>query len=126
MLYGDIMKQNLSILLGIFLGIIIAMIGIFSSFGTEVTLSFSAFVTGVLVGYFMENKQLKFGAIAVIIQQMIVIGVMFLSDPDLNIILKYRLVAGLFFAALILEISFNILLGVLGSFIGSIAKKFRN
>jgi hypothetical protein len=120
------MKQNLSILLGIFLGIIIAMIGIFSNFGNVFTLSFSAFMTGILVGCFIENKQLKFGAIAVIIQQMIVIGVMFLSDPNLNIILKYRLVAGFAFAAVILEISFNILLGVLGSFIGSIAKKFRN
>ncbi len=123
------MKQNLllrHILLGIFLGIIIAMIGIFSSFGTEFTLSFSAFMTGILVGYFIENKQLKFGAIAAIIQQMVVIGVMLFTDPNLNIILKYRLVAGFAFLALIIEISFNVLLGILGSFIGSIAKKFRN
>lgn len=119
------MKRNLSIILGVCLGIIIIVLGIFSNFRSEFTFSFSAFMTGVLVGYFVENKPLKFGAIAVIIQQIIAIGIMFLNDPNLNVILEYRLVAGLMVIALIFEILLNVLFGIFGSFIGSSAKKYR-
>ena len=119
------MKQNLSILLGVCLGIIIAVIGIFSNFRDEFTFSFSAFLTGVLVGYYIENKPLKFGAIAVIIQQIIAIGIGFFSDSDSNLILSYPAIAGLMFIYLFFVILFNVLIGILGSFTGSIAKKYR-
>ncbi|MDW7728096.1 MAG: hypothetical protein SCH70_13530 [Candidatus Methanoperedens sp.] len=119
------MNKKSSILYGISIGTIISLIGVFYYAGNESTISFSAFLTGIAVGYLIEDKPLKFGAIAVLIQQIIATGIRFFSDPDSNLILSYPAIAGLMFTYLFFVILFNVLIGILGSFIGSIAKKYR-
>jgi len=119
------MDQKFSIVLGVFLGLIIVVISAFSNFGDEFTLSFSALIVGIIVGYFIESKPLKFAAIAVIIQQIMAIGIMYSSDPNLNVVLSYPVITALFVIVLIFKILFNVLLGILGAFIGSTLKKYR-
>lgn len=119
------MDKKSSIVLGVFLGLIIAMISAFYNFGDKITLSFSALVVGIVVGYFIESKPLKFAAIAVIIQQIMAIGIMLFSDPDLDVVLSYPVITGLFVIVLIFQILFNVLVGILGAFIGSTVKKYR-
>lgn len=119
------MDKKSSIVLGVFLGLIIAVIGAFSNFGDEFTLSFSALIVGIVVGYFIESKPLKFAAIAVIIQQTMAIGITLFNDPNLDVVLSYPVITGLFVIVLIFKILFNVLIGILGAFIGSTVKKYR-
>jgi len=119
------MDKKSSIVLGVFLGLIIAVISNFSDLGDNITLSFSALVVGIVVGYFIESKPLKFAAIAVIIQQIMANGIMLISDPDLDVVLSEPVIAGLLVVVLIFKILFNILVGMMGAFIGSTIKKYR-
>ena len=119
------MDKKSSIVLGVFLGLIISVISVFSNFGDKFTLSFSALVVGIVVGYFIESKPLKFAAIAVIIQQTMAIAIMLFSDPDLDVVLSYPVITGLLVVVLIFQILFNVLFGILGAFIGSTVKKYR-
>jgi len=119
------MNKNKSILIGISLGTLIVIMGTFSNMADETTLSLSAIVVGMVIGYSIENKQLKLTALAVIIQQIIGYGIILFNDPNLDVVLSYGVIAGLLAVAMIIEILFNVLLGILGSFIGSIARKYR-
>ena len=118
------MDKKSSIVLGVFLGLIIAMISAFSNFGDKFTLSFSALVVGIVVGYFIESKPLKFAAIAVIIQQIMANGIMLFNDPDLDVVLSEPVITGLLVVVLIFQILFNVLIGILGAFVGSTIKKY--
>lgn len=119
------MDMKFSIVLGVFSGLIIAMISAFSNFGDKIILSFSALFIGIVVGYFIESKPLKFAAIAVIIQQIMVNGIMLFNDPDLDVVLSEPVITGLLVIVLIFKILFNVLVGILGAFIGSTVKKHR-
>lgn len=119
------MDTKSSILLGVFLGTLIVAIGDYSNFREESMLSFSAFLVGIVVGLFIGSKPLKFGAIAVIIQQIMVNGIMVFNDPDLDIVLSEPAITGLLVVGLIFSILFKVLIGILGAFIGSTVKKCR-
>ncbi|MDO9517348.1 MAG: hypothetical protein Q7J10_04775 [Methanosarcinaceae archaeon] len=116
------MNKNKSMLAGIFIGTLMVIMGTFSNYTDETTLSLSAIVVGMVVGFSIESKQLKFIALAVIIQQIIGIGITLFNDPDLDVVLSYGAITGLVAVVLLLEILFNV---ILGSFIGSIARKYR-
>jgi|GEM_PF-5147766 len=119
------MNKNKSILAGISLGTLIVIMGTFSNYSDESILSLSAIVVGMVVGYSIESKPLKLSVLAVIIQQIIGIGIMLFNDPNLDVILSDGVITGLVVVVMVIEILFNILLGILGSFIGSIARKYR-
>ncbi len=119
------MNKNKSMIIGISLGTLIVIIGTFSNMTDELTLSLSAIVVGMVIGYSIESKPLKFSAIAVIIQQIIGYGIILFNDPNLDVVLSYGAIAGLFVVGVIINILFNVLLGILGSFIGSIVRKYR-
>jgi len=119
------MDKKSSIIFGVFLGLIIAMISAFSNLDDKFTFSFSALVVGIVVGYFIESKPLKFAAIAVIIQQIMAYGIMLFNDPNLDVVLSEPLITGLLVIALVFLILFNVLVGILGAFIGSTVKKHK-
>ena len=119
------MNKNKSMLIGIFLGTLIVIMGTFSNITDETTLPLSAIVVGMVVGYSIESKPLKFSAIAVIIQQIIGCALVLFNDPNLDVVLSYGVITGLLVVGVIINILFNTLLGILGSFVGSIARKYR-
>ena len=119
------MNKNKSVLIGISLGTLIVIMGTFFNITDETTLPLSAIVVGMVIGYSIENKPLKLTALAVIIQQIIGSGIILFNDPNLDVVLSYGVIIGLFVVGVIINILFNVLFGILGSFIGSIARKYR-
>ena len=119
------MNKNKSMLIGISLGTLIVILGTFFNITDETTLPLSAIVVGMVIGYFIESKTLKFTAIAVIIQQIIGSGIVLFNDPNLDVILSYGVIIGILVFGVIINVLFNVFFGILGSFIGSIARKYR-